>query len=195
MNCERTESLMMDFLYGELSDDNSIEFFKHLNSCEKCSRNLNELSHLRTLMKNIPEITDPSMKWHSPLKSSRPKWYWAAAAVIILAGLSLFVVFNTSFSYEQGVVSLTFGTERLATLPDAGASLTEQELSKKDIEKILRYINYMEKKYTAERDIITVQLDNLASTTMQEFRKRDEMFQWLINYSQVNVEPASQQEK
>jgi len=200
MNCERTESLMVDFIYGELSDDDTAEFFKHLNSCEKCSRNLNELSHMRTLMKNIPEITDPSMKWHSPLKPSRPeknhaKWYWAAAAVIVLASLSLFVVFNTSFRYEQGVVSLTFGTERLATLPETGASLTEQELSKKDIEKILRYINYMENKYNAERDIITVQLENLASSTLQEFRKRDEMLQWLINYSQVNVEPASLQER
>ncbi len=200
MNCERTESLMMDFLYGELSDDNAVEFFKHLNSCEKCSRDLNELSHLRTLIKNIPEITDPSMKWQSPLKVSRPeksraKWYWAAAAVIVLAGLSLFVVFNTSFRYEQGVVSLTFGTERLATLPETGTSLKEQELSKKDIEKILWYINYMENKYTTERNIITVQLENLASSTLQEFRKRDEVLQWLISYSQINVEPASLQER
>lgn len=200
MNCERTESLMVDFLYGELSDDNAAEFFKHMNSCEKCPRNLNELSHLRTLMKNIPEITDPSMKWQSPPKASRPeksraKWYWAAAAVIMLAGLSLFVVFNTSFRYEQGVVSLTFGTERLASLPETGSSLTEQELSKKDIEKILRYINYMENKYNAERDIITVQLENLASSTLHEFRKRDEMLQWLITYSNVKVEPASLQER
>ena len=200
MNCERTESLMMDFLYGELSDDDAVEFFRHVHSCEKCSRNLNELSHMRTLMKNIPEITDPSMKWQSPPMVSRPgknraKWYWAAAAVFVLAGLSLFVVFNTSFRYEQGVVSLTFGTERLATLPETGSSLIEQELSKKDIEKILRYINYMENKYNAERNIITVQLENLASSTLQEFRKRDEMLQWLINYSNVKVEPASLQER
>jgi len=200
MNCEQTESFMIDFLYGELSDNNAAEFFRHLNSCEKCSRNLNKLSHLRTLMKNIPEITDPSMKWHSPLKVSRPeksraKWYWAAAAVLVLAGLSLFVVFNASFRYEQGVVSLSFGTERLATLPETEPSLTEQELSKQDIEKILRYINYMENKYDAERDIITVQLEDLASSTLQEFRKRDEMLQWLFNYSQVTVEPASLQER
>ena len=79
--------------------------------------------------------------------------------------------------------------------PLLGSSLIEQELSKKDIEKILRYINYMENKYNAERNIITVQLENLASSTLQEFRKRDEMLQWLINYSNVKVEPASLQER
>ena len=200
MNCKQTESLMVDFLYGELSNDLTKEFYQHLHECDKCSGNLNDLVHLRKLLKEIPEITDPAIKWKSPhwvnrMKICRLKWYLAAAAVIVLTSLSLFVVFNTSFHYEQGVIALKFGTEKQAALPESGARLTGYDLTTEDVEKIFRYINYLENKQHAERIILTEQLENLASSTLHEFQKRDKMLHWLISYSNLNVEPASSQER
>ncbi|MBN1293295.1 MAG: zf-HC2 domain-containing protein [Candidatus Latescibacteria bacterium] len=200
MNCERIESLMVDFLYGEMSDEMSKEFIKHLSECDNCSRNFNELRQVRTLLGKIPEISDQSLNWQTPGENHRKKnnhlrWYFAAAAVLVLTALSLFVALNTSIQYRQGVIVLRFGTNAQPVLTEAEEKTTEPAISSGDVEKLIQYINYLEEKQNAERIIISDQLENLASTTMYELKKRDQIIQLLASYSNLNAEPASLQER
>lgn len=196
MNCERAESLMMDFIYGEISDEIPKDFFRHLNECEKCSGRLRDLRHLRSLIKKIPEITDSSITWKSPhgvssMGKSRLKWYLATAAVIVLTILSLFVGLNTTFQYNRGAVTLRLGTEKQASLPEYEASLSDHKLSYKELEGILRYINYLENRQNVERVIFTEQLESLANSTLHEFSKRDKMLQWLISNYEFKSEQTT----
>ena len=200
MNCDRIENVMMDFLYGELPDEMSKEFMKHMSECDKCSRKFNELRQVRTFLGKIPEISDQSQNWQTPGENHRKKnnhlrWYFAAAAVLVLTALSLFVALNTSIQYRQGVIVLRFGTDAQPVLTEAEQKTTEQVISSDDIEKLIQYINYLEEKQNAERMIISGQLENLASTTMYELQKRDKMIQLIASYSNLTAEPASLQER
>ena len=96
------------------------------------------------------------------------KWCFAAAAVIVLTVLSLFVGLNTSFHYDQGALTLRFGTEKKQTVPDYAANLQKQQLSSEELEGILHYINYLENRQNLERVIFTEQLESLANSTLKK---------------------------
>lgn len=207
MNCERTESLMMDFLYGEISEKMPGGFFEHLDECERCSAHLQDLRYLRSLIKEIPVVTNPSSVWKYPpwinhSRRSLSKWYWATAAIIILAVFLLFAVLNTSFQYKQGVITLRFGSDREPVTQELAVSFPDHELSSQEVEGLVQYITYLENRRNAEQVILTDQFENLANSTLNEFRKRDEMLQWLINnYAlrsgqlQGQILPTSQEER
>ncbi|MFC1694145.1 anti-sigma factor family protein [Candidatus Latescibacterota bacterium] len=201
MNCEHAENLMLDFLYGEISDEQAKEFLQHLNMCDKCSGCLRDLKNLRNLIQKIPKITDSSITYKSPhwvRKTERRhrRWYAPIAAALVLIVLSIFVVLNTSFQYERGTITLRFGNVKQASLSEYPASIPDYKISGEELDMILQYINYLENKQNAERIILTGQLENFANTTLREFRRRDEMLEWLVtNYAVMSEQPTSSQER
>ena len=199
MNCERAENLMMDFLYREKSAEMPKGFFGHLEDCQRCSTLLNDLKSICRLVRDIPDITDTSRETIQDFpgasrKANKPvRWYWATAAIVVLAVLSVLAALNSSIKYQQGVIALRLGPERETTVSEYAVTLSGSSSSEKDIEGLLRYINYLENRRNLDQNVLTDQIEILANTTLHEFRKRDEMFQWLINnYPQQSGQPSGQ---
>jgi hypothetical protein len=196
MNCEKAKIHMVEFLYGEISNDIAEELYKHLQECEKCSDTINEMKHINRLMHKIPKISDSSIIWKTPhlVNKSEHQYYKVfitSAAVIVLAILSLFVILNTSYNYENGVVSVKFGTEKQSIPSEFESTYSPHVLTNSEVDEILQYFNDFENKYNTEHIMLATQYEKLANSIMYEFQKRDEILQWLLSNYPVMVQQTS----
>src|SRR5689334_2238401 len=58
-DCTNIDELMMDFLYQELSADETTSFQKHVDSCERCTAELLKFQGVRTAAKSLIEEDPP----------------------------------------------------------------------------------------------------------------------------------------
>ncbi len=57
--CDRVRPLLVDYLYGELDQREAARIRAHIDSCQGCSRHLQELEQTRLAMASLPALTPP----------------------------------------------------------------------------------------------------------------------------------------
>ena len=56
MNCERFEELVLDYINGNLSDQEKAEFLTHMDDCAKCSEVYDHYNSIRSMLESEEEI-------------------------------------------------------------------------------------------------------------------------------------------
>ncbi len=130
MGCmEFDENQLLLFAYGELETEAAGRLKAHLAGCESCSRELEEIHGLRRFVMDARMPASPELAVVERLKNEarkrargpgirerlgfprlffplRPAWAVLAAAVVIAAGISLYVIFN-----QPGETPLAYDSE------------------------------------------------------------------------------------
>lgn len=122
MKCNKTEKDIINYLYGEMSSEETEEFEKHLAECAECKAELSELKHSRELLQQISDAM-PGMNLFRPRK---PWWKEpfrllpagragriglgvaaALAALLVIGSLARLQIHygNSSFDIKMGGVS------------------------------------------------------------------------------------------
>lgn len=63
MRCERVREKLSAFVDGELSENEHRGIASHLESCESCFREYEELKKLEVLLSNLERVDAPSYLW------------------------------------------------------------------------------------------------------------------------------------
>ena len=58
MKCEQIRTLIMDYLYDELSEDNREAFTSHLGHCNECREEVESLKVTSGILKQWSEVED-----------------------------------------------------------------------------------------------------------------------------------------
>ena len=123
------EGLIHTWLDGELAVDEASSFEAHIAGCAECSAKVAEARGLAAASSRIVTALDLVPSGVIPAaKPARRPWYAgtqlrAAAAVVIVAGASLFVMQNRDKSAMDRIMS----TAKELPSPEAGASASEAE--------------------------------------------------------------------
>lgn len=64
MKCEKIRNRLSAFLDGEVKEDEYRRIASHLESCDSCSREYEELKHLGELLSNLNTVQPPPYLWH-----------------------------------------------------------------------------------------------------------------------------------
>ncbi len=117
--CNYFKELIKDDLAGELSRELQAELHEHLESCQACSREKDELARVFEMMDRVEDrpvpghffvYEQPRMSLLQMLKNLAPASRWAAAAVsaafICMFG---FVLMNVHIQYRDSSLLVAFG--------------------------------------------------------------------------------------
>jgi len=131
--CSYFKDLIKDDLAGELSRELQAELNDHLESCETCSHEKEELARVLNLMGTLEDrpvpghffvYEQPRMSFLQALKNLAPGTRWAAAAVsAVLVCMFGFVLMNVHIQYQDSSL--------LVSLGDSGNIYTEQALQER----------------------------------------------------------------
>ncbi|MFC2151913.1 zf-HC2 domain-containing protein [Bacteroidota bacterium] len=74
MNCKEINKLIPDYLDNILTKDQAIEFQKHLNSCSKCIKLIEQVKSSYSLLKPTKNISEPAF-YYTRLKQKMENMY------------------------------------------------------------------------------------------------------------------------
>jgi len=121
MNCDRANELLMDLVYGELSDEEARDVEQHAASCPKCATELRELRLGRSLMAKYrgdePAIVTATPGWPPRLRLRRFIASVTAAAAAILIGVVVWM-------FHESTIPPAYGQSGPPVITQTGVSLT-----------------------------------------------------------------------
>jgi len=123
MNCEQAQSLLMDYLYDEISDEDRLLFQAHLSQCESCQQELESLRQTSTLLQQWEDVTPDfnvvmvteKVSWLGRLVQGignylpKPRKIAAGVAIAVAGLFLLLAIANTEISYRQGEFKMSLG--------------------------------------------------------------------------------------
>ncbi|OFW24022.1 MAG: hypothetical protein A3H27_09675 [Acidobacteria bacterium RIFCSPLOWO2_02_FULL_59_13] len=117
MNCQESQSVLLEYLMEEIAADEREKIQQHLESCEGCSAELGRLRQTVTLLargetqEEIPRqirlVAEPT-GWWKGFRHSGAQMALAGSALACLA-ITLLALFQTTISYRQGNLEIAFG--------------------------------------------------------------------------------------
>ncbi len=151
MRCEDCQILFIGFLYDELEDEDAARLKEHLQICESCRREFDELSQTSVLLHAWPD-EDPGaslvfVRESSGLLSSLRQLVWPAGAslgrklvagfsTVAIAALAMAALLNFEFSNSEGRMNLRLGLwPRSAATQELDVALVER-LREQNLEMI-----------------------------------------------------------
>lgn len=163
--CNYFKELIKDDLAGELSRELQAELHEHLESCEACSREKDDLARVFEMMGRVEDrpvpghffvYEQPRMSLLQMLKNLAPASRWTAAAIsaafICMFG---FVLMNVHILYQDSSLMVSFG--------DSGNIYTEQALQ----DRIVTAVNDAR---TEDRMMIAQMLEEQNQVVNSSFR-------------------------
>jgi hypothetical protein len=123
MKCEQFRSLMMDFLYDEMSEEDRISFNSHLSQCEECRKEVESLRFTSRILRqwedvdhdiNVIPVKDKPL-WITRFKDSilnlfsRPRKIATGLAYGFAAIFLLLAIANAEISFKDGDFKLSMG--------------------------------------------------------------------------------------
>ena len=121
MNCDRANELLMDLVYGELSDEEAQAVEQHAAACRKCAAELRELRLGRSLLARHrgaePEIVTAMPGWPPRLRLRRFVASVTAAAAAILIGVGVWM-------FHESTIPPAYGDPGPPVITQTGVSLT-----------------------------------------------------------------------
>lgn len=123
MKCERFRSLIMDFLYDDISEEDRISFNLHLSQCEECRKEVESLKLTSRILRQWEDV-DPDINaipfsykpsWILRLKNSisgllpHPRKIAIGLACIFTGIFLLLAIANTEISFKDGNFKLSMG--------------------------------------------------------------------------------------
>src|SRR5262245_5510767 len=111
--CQRVRSYLDSYLSNELMVETNLVVLKHVESCDECSRTLNDRARIKAQLKRIVLNTQAPEALHERIRTDirrtqrfnltfdRPWMLAAAAAVVLAVMLGLFFRAGTNFSASR----------------------------------------------------------------------------------------------
>ncbi len=145
MKCDQLRSLMMDYLYDELSDEDRQRLESHVMTCAACRQRLAAFQQTSAMLQQWddvdpdfhvvmvapkPSLLDRAKQWLAAPTFNFPRLAQGVAAAIAVAFLILAIA-NTEISYRSGEFSFRVGfLPRPKQLPAADPMLTQQTIER-----------------------------------------------------------------
>ncbi|MBI5482594.1 MAG: zf-HC2 domain-containing protein, partial [Deltaproteobacteria bacterium] len=128
MECTQVDDLLMDYLYQELAPEQETEFRAHLDSCDRCAREVRELQGVREAVRELPVLEPPkaltAQLLHQAAAAKQPAFPWLRSLWELLqprrtfyavaAAASLVVVLFVGYAMQKGRFKLAFPAEERA---------------------------------------------------------------------------------
>ena len=181
MKCDTAKSLLMDYLYDELVQENVAEFEQHLQACADCTADLKSLRETQKICRTLPEI-EPAERLifnEAPRKSllgnlnlSWPRFSFARAGYV--AGLAVFVLLvigslgNLQIQHDQNGFAVKMSLFPAKT-QELTPELQEALLAKLREENQAILANYLQEERIRNEKKLDVMM---ASYTQQRERQR-----------------------
>ena len=126
MKCPECDEKFVDYLYNELSPEEKLKMDEHLNSCESCTKQLSQLSFVRTSFQHLkdrqpPPLVHQRILAHAQDITSQKKGSWltdflfkpaAATIMVILIATGIFYYTRQSPSPGTSTSMMTAQKER-----------------------------------------------------------------------------------
>jgi hypothetical protein len=141
MKCEQIQSLVMDFLYDEISEEDREIFIAHLSQCESCQKELESLKNTSHFLQQWEDI-DPDfnvvmvtkkVSWLSLIKERwvqllpKPKQIVYGLAYVAVGIFLILAIANTEISYRQGEFKMSMGLFSRPSSQEKADNLLNQE--------------------------------------------------------------------
>ena len=168
MNCEQIRTLMMDYLYDELSNEDREEFISHLDQCKECNMEAESLKTTTGILQQWGEIEDDirviAVKEKSPSSGKlreflrngvfMPKKMAAGFACAFAAILLFLALVNTEISINNGNFNMRMSffnrPEQQVNKDIAGSSPLVEELVRENFQLTRSLIAESEEKQRNE---------------------------------------------
>ncbi|MBI4464065.1 MAG: zf-HC2 domain-containing protein [Acidobacteria bacterium] len=151
MNCQQSQTVLLDYLLEEISTGERGKIQEHLGSCDSCTAELERLRQTVALLvrgepkEEIPRqirlVAEPVGRWAGFWRSgSQVAFAGSALACLAIAVLALF---HTTISYQQGKLDIAFGVRPASQSlqPALAASQPASAAPGLDREEVLRLIS------------------------------------------------------
>jgi hypothetical protein len=151
MNCQQSHELFPDFLGKEISEEQSKELARHLQSCADCREDLRSLSKVESILHiGWPDEEPPRLSWRHFLNAFSLR-YWPKGAVICAVGTLCFILctstlalLKTQIELKEGQLKISFNQPSQSLSPilreKSGMSALPTNLSRSDLEKLMEDI-------------------------------------------------------
>jgi len=171
------ESKIIDFLYGEMSEEETLEFQKLIDQNPNLKSKVDEVSGVKSVMRSVPdeEVFVPSFVLNNTEKVSNSYWLsqpvrWVSS---IAAGLTLILVFAYLMELrvsnnEQGLM-IGFGIQPVDQV-EKGESLTKEEIQS--------WMSEVLESYDGQNDL---KLERFASHVNDELKRQNASNEKAIN--------------
>jgi len=152
MNCKKVKNLMLDYLDNSLKNEEKREFEKHINSCEDCRREFNEISFVVEKAKEIKVPVFDENYWEKQKEKIvrgaikyRRKFYLKPVIVfasLIIIAFAFYIKFHSGEKIETKLAKTSGYTVFYSTLPFSEEELLQMVdyISEKDAESLLNII-------------------------------------------------------
>jgi anti-sigma factor RsiW len=128
MECTQIDDLLMDYLYQELAPEQAAEFRAHLDSCDRCAREVQSFQGVREAVRELPVLEPPkgltAQLLHQAAAAKQPAFPWLQKLWELLqprrtfyavaAAASLVVVLFVGYALQKGNLKATFPAEERA---------------------------------------------------------------------------------
>jgi hypothetical protein len=181
LNCVQIKNLMMDYLYGELSELDKPLFEEHLQSCADCQKELQALQETTGILAQwqdgeaaLPLTAIPKKnRWKKGLLQEywplyRPAYIFSMAAMLLLF---LLAAFNTRISSENGRWQLSmslFPQKDKPSLPEGSVVLSKQDLLAIEQDRWKLIQAFVQQSEMQQRREWTAALSHVAQTVQQQ---------------------------
>ena len=121
MKCPECDEKFVDYIYNELPPEEKLRMDEHLKACESCTKQLSQLSFVRTSFQHLKDQEPPSLVHQRILAHAqdsfshkRRSWFTdflfkpaAATAMVVLIATGIFYYTQQSSSPETGTSMIT----------------------------------------------------------------------------------------
>lgn len=141
MKCNKTQNELIDYVYNQLSPEQSREFEQHVATCQECQTEMTELRQMHNLLSSVPDPQpmnrlvietnrdSGSSSWANDVKKILPKSFWGkaflSAAIVLISFLFVGSLFNLQIRYANGQFSMSMGLSR--PVAESTAKLSDQQ--------------------------------------------------------------------
>jgi tetratricopeptide (TPR) repeat protein len=140
VKCPECDEKFVDYLYNELSPQEKLKMEEHLNSCESCTKQLSQLSFVRTSFQHLkgqepPRLVHQRILAHAQDITSQKRRSWltdflfkpaAATIMVLLIATGIFYYTQQSTSPGTSTSLVTLQKERGAATAIPGINQAEQ---------------------------------------------------------------------
>ena len=112
MNCQRAEDLFIDYLYGELGQEEAESVQAHLDECQQCSVQFSELTRIRELVGRLPDQEPTQIAVNRVIvrareEADKSRQVWRFGWLKVLAPLCIVAIVTgvVAYQYRSGMLS------------------------------------------------------------------------------------------
>ena len=181
------EALLMDYLYGEMNDEQRREFEQMLKDDPALAQEIQDLRETRSILATVEEEEpQPTLVSIKPYVSPWHRWGWPvgiAASLLLLLGLT-----NARFEAADGQVTLSFGkSEPVAAQITEPTTITPVVKTEESFEqKLLTVDSVWQTRMVEQEQRMKKEWQRQLNTSMTRFAKeiRDEQYPELVTIVQ-----------